>query len=36
VEFEDQFTSEDVVTSRRTDCSRSRLLCVPSTKEELP
>jgi hypothetical protein len=35
VEFEDQFTADEVPTTRRTDCSSSRLLCVPSTKEEL-
>jgi hypothetical protein len=35
VAFEDQFSRQEVPTTRRTDCRRTRFLCVPSTKEEL-
>jgi hypothetical protein len=32
VDYSDQFVAQDLMTSQRTDCGRSRLLCVPSTK----
>jgi hypothetical protein len=36
VQVEDQFVEQDLEPTRRTDCRRSRLLCVPSTKRLMP